>query len=191
MELAALLIDTAANAPKPAPPEWVGIVKDFAIPAASILIPSAIAVWLARSERNAARKQRADERLSRGIEEAYAAVSDLTEAAYTPSFQEAARIRIRAASRVERIEYGLGPDNDAVFDWITDELAVMARGLEDTSDLGLPVLMEQVVWRGANIGTVLARWRGGKIDLEWFRAADHPALEDTVSPEVADAADKA
>ena len=160
------------------------------VPVAAIIIPSAIAIWLARSERKAAKADRQAELLSRGIEEAFAAMSDLIEAAYTDDIRENARIRVRAASRLERIEHGLGRDNEVVWDWMSEELGIVAQGLEQRSTLGLPELMQEVVWRGANFSTIASKWRSGKLDRDWFRTADHPALIDTVSPETADEADR-
>jgi hypothetical protein len=167
------------------------LIRDVTVPIASILIPSVIAIWLARAERKAAQTDRQAERLSKGIEEAFAAIADLTEAAYTDDFRENAKVRLRAASRLERIEHGLGSENEIVWAWVSEELGIVGKGLEERDHLGLPELMEQVVWRGANFSTIMANWRSGKLDREWFRTADHPALVDTLSPEVADAADLA
>jgi hypothetical protein len=110
------------------------LIRDVTVPIASILIPSVIAIWLARSERKAARADRQAETLSKGIEEAFAAMADLTEAAYTDDIRENAKIRLRAASRIERIEHGLGRDNEVVWDWMSEELGIVAQGLEERND---------------------------------------------------------
>jgi hypothetical protein len=166
------------------------LIRDVTVPIASILIPSVIAIWLARSERKAARADRQAETLSKGIEEAFAAMADLTEAAYTDDIRENAKIRLRAASRIERIEHGLGRDNEVVWDWMSEELGIVAQGLEERNDVGLPLLMQEVVWRAANFSTIVSNWRSGKVHRDWFTSADHPALVDTMPPEAADEADR-
>ncbi len=55
----------------------------------------------------------------------------------------------------------------------------MAGGLEETDHLGLPVLAEKIVHRGARFSNVLSDWRMGNLDLEWFERRAHLPLAGT------------
>lgn len=166
-----------------------GLLKDILIPITAILVPSLIAIFLARSERLAAKRDRdendrreEDKRVNYGVEQALAGMDDLVQAAYSDDFREAARMRFAAARRISRIQTNLGEGNEVVWDWISEELGTVAQGLEDKTDLGLPVLMEQVVWRGAHFTNTMTDWLMQRIDLGWFQDAEHGALADTVAP---------
>ncbi len=84
---------------------WWALLVDLLLPFAAILVPTLIAVWLARREREAAEVDRRErnsreraERLATGVDRAISAMDHLVEAAYQPDFREAARIRFLAAS---------------------------------------------------------------------------------------------
>jgi hypothetical protein len=162
------------------------LVKDIAIPTAAILVPSGIAIWLARSERTAAARERRLLRVGEGIERALDAMNAFVQAAYTDDFRQAAQLRIEAARHLDAIRVYVGLENQAVWDWIAEELSITAGGLEDTDHLGLPVLMEKIVWRGARFANVMADWRLGKISLEWFESATHNTLSETTLPSGSD-----
>lgn len=181
--------------------DW-GIVSDVAIPVAAILVPSLIAIWLARSERDAARAERAaedsrrqhereevdvrreDDRAAAGVEHSIDAMTDLVEAAYTDDFRLAASIRIRAARRLVKTQSHFGEANQPVVNWISKELGITAAGLEDRDHANLPVNLEQIVWRSANFGDVLTNWRTGSVNVDWFREAEHSPLAETERPDL-------
>lgn len=167
--------------------------RDVAIPVFSILVPTVIAIWLARKERADALASRREEevrlqieRVARGVDHALDAMNSLVEAGYEDDFRAAARIRFKAARSLDHIRANLGAEHDAAWKWIAEELSIVASGLNTTTALGLPVLLEQIVYRGAIFTNVLSDWRLGKLDEEWFESAEHVTLEDTQPPGEAD-----
>lgn len=161
--------------------DWERII-DLVIPVAAILVPSAIAIWLASSERKAAARDRRSLTVGDGVEHALDAMHTLVQTAYTDDFRRAAELRIGAARHLDAIRVNLGEENREAWDWIAEELSITAGGLEHTDRLGLPVLMEKIVWRGARFGNVMADWRLGKIGLDWFEGAAHKPLSETTAP---------
>ncbi len=162
------------------------LLVDLVVPSVAILVPTILAIRLASAERRAAdadrkaRDHRAhEERVAKGVEHAGSAMSHLVEAAYQSDFREAARMRFIAARELDHIRQNLGADNDAVWKWIVEELKIVSGGLEDTMDNGLPVLMEQIVHRGARFYNTMSDWRMGELDVTWFTSAKHAALADT------------
>lgn len=155
------------------------IVKDIIIPAAGILIPTGIAVWLARSERKAGEADRIEERLDKGVEHAFDAMSDLVEAGYTPDIERAAIIRIRANGHLPRIYTHLRKGDEHVATWIAQELGIVAQGLEERDEVGLPKMLEFVAWRSARFLDTLTDWRSGQVATSWFTDATHLPLEKT------------
>lgn len=169
--------------------DWA-IIKDFAIPAASILVPSAIAVWLAAGERKAARRDREDaekrsiaQRESVSITEALDAMNDLVEAAYQTDFRMSNSLRFQSARRIGRIHDGLAASSPKVWSWITDELGIIGRALERREVDGLAHDGELIVWRAAHYLNVLGEWRLGERSSAWFENAEHLPLTETPNPE--------
>jgi len=165
---------------------WWGLLVDLVLPFAAILVPTAIALRLARHERAAAELDRQNrlareraERVAVGVDRAISAMDHLVEAAYQSDFREAARIRFLAVRELNHIRHNLGDENDIVWKWIVTELETVAGGLEDTTDLGLPVLAEQIVHRGARFGNVMSDWRMEALELSWFDGRSHLPLADT------------
>lgn len=163
--------------------------SDVTIPVCAILVPTGIALLLARNEMKAAETvrlkaeaQRENERVSLGVDAALECMDALVEAAYEDDFRAAARVRMRAAHRLNHIQHNLGDDNEAVWEWIREELTTVADGLEDKSDLGLPMLVQEIVYRGAEFTEVMSAWRRGKVGNEWFAAVSHASLGDTPKP---------
>ena len=168
--------------------DWI-IVKDFAIPAASILIPSIIAISLAAAERRAAQRERElnekrgqTARVNAAIGEALDAMSDLVESAYQDDFREAARFRFVAARRLARIHDGMAEAAPSLFNWITEELGLVGLSLEDRNEYGLATQGTEIVWRAAEFGTKLTEWRIGNVPDSWFETAEHKPIADTVEP---------
>lgn len=163
------------------------LVKDVAIPVAAILIPSGIAIWLARRERQAAERDRTAanefeqrQQITRALDEALDAVSKLTAAAYTDDFRQGAQIRIQAARNLSRAQGILVGDHLPLGNWIAKELGIISKqGLDRTADNGLPVLLEQIVWRTAGIVQAIHDWRMGDKDLQWFADAEQLPLAQT------------
>jgi len=177
---------------------------DFAgnvlIPVFSILVPTVVAIWLARSERRAAAEERVEsqrreaeqrgeeerrreeERTEEAIEHALDAMNNLVEAGYTDDVRKAAAIRLRAARNVSRIYSVMKAEDEPVADWIANELGVISGGLENRDAYFLPVNLEQIVWRSGHFSSTLIDWLSGRKDLAWF--VDHVpvALEATEIP---------
>lgn len=120
------------------------LISDLILPFFAILVPTMIAIWLARSERRAASLDRAEEsarreqeRVERGLDDALAAYKNLISAGYTDDFRLAAQIRIRAAAKLSSIRMSLGEQNTAAWDWIARELGIIAQGLEVKDATGM------------------------------------------------------
>jgi len=168
--------------------DWT-IIKDFAIPAASILVPSAIAVWLAAGERKAARHDREEaekrglaQRESAAITEAFDAMNDLVEAGYQTDFRMSNSLRFQSARRIGRINDGLAATSPDVWDWIVAELGIVGTSLEERDDAGLAEHGELIVWRAAHFLNHLGAWRLGTKPTEWFTTAEHLPLSETSNP---------
>jgi|GEM_PF-2350116 len=174
---------------------WQTVLVDLCIPLASILIPTGIAIWLARQERNAASQQRAadlersqkehdaaEARLAaearrRAVEAALASMSDLVRAAFTTDPLRDAELRVGTAARIAAIRLDLTKDEDPVFSWINREVAVVAQALNDREpdpEPWLPVAGDKITWRAGTFAQVLTDWVTGEKDIEWF--ASDPAL---------------
>lgn len=163
------------------------LIKDIAIPVAAILVPSGIAIGLARSERKASERVRDDLRrdehrrqIMNGVDYALDATEQISAAAYTDDFRVAAQLRIQAARSLARAQGILLDEHVPLGNWIAKELAIIAsQGLEDKSEHSLPVLFDQVVWRIASIVQAIQDWREGDKDLQWFADAVHLPLAET------------
>ena len=169
------------------------LLGEILIPVSSILVPTGVAIWLARSERNAAAKEREEnsqreaqeraeatisadrERRASGVEHALDAMNDLVAAGYTDDIRQAAAIRIAAGRKISKVYTDLGVANEAVADWVAEELGIVALGLEDRDRIFLPVNLEQIVWRSAHFTNALLNWQAGEKDDAWF-ADDEPVL---------------
>lgn len=163
------------------------LIKDIAIPAVAILVPSSIAIWLARSERQSAERDRELARehehrrwITQAVDDALDAVSLISAAGYVDDFREAAQIRVQAARSLSRAQGALIGEFVPLGNWIAKELAIIAsQGLENKDEHNLPLLMEQVVWRTAGIIQSVQDWREGDKDLQWFSDAVHLPLAET------------
>jgi hypothetical protein len=183
--------------------EWRTALVEFAIPVASILIPTGIAVWLARQERSAATKQRAAdlERLQeeqkviearlaaearrRAVEAALASMSDLVRAAFVTDPHQEAAIRIEGAHRLSAIRIDLTDEQDPVFRWIVRELGVVSAALNDREsppEPWLPRAGDKIAYRAGAFAGVLTEWVTGQIDSEWFASAPDVPIEQTAKP---------
>jgi hypothetical protein len=183
------------------PDEWRSLFSDIAIPAAAILVPTGIAIWLARRERAAADQQRerdearltqqraeADAREQadarrRAVEAALQSMADLLEAAFTIDPITEAAIRIRGATRMGAMRLDLTADEDPVFSWIAHELGIVGLALNDRTDQPrLPRYGDQIVWRSAHFVDALIDWVSGDKAVAWFKDVPEIPIEHTTKP---------
>lgn len=166
-------------------------IADIVIPVAAILVPTAIAIALARAERLASKREREERARARrdaahrhGIELALASMSDLVDAAYTIDAAEEARLRIRAASRFGAIRLDLA-EHSPIVSWVVAEMGVVSVGLDDRTpppDARLPRHGEQIVWRAAHFVDALTDWALGNRTERWFAEDDPVPIAETVKP---------
>lgn len=169
---------------------WWELLKEVAIPVAAILIPTVIAVRLARREREAAQAQRHEEQRMAADQKAldtrtaavYAALEsmgDLVRATYIADRQESAQAAINGSLRLPQIALGLNGDDEVVWKWIREELGLVGRAVDDKDHTNLPRLGEQIVNRSAHFNDALTNWLAGDTDTAWFRSATALPISET------------
>jgi hypothetical protein len=171
---------------------WWELLKDFVIPFLAILIPTGIALWLARQERLAAAVQREEERQQdallaaearreAGFQAALAASNDLVRASFMNDRVQSAQAAINANSHLPRIAVALAGDHEPVWAWVQEELGIIGRAVDDKGDDHLPVYGDEIVLRSAHFADAMTNWVLGERQDSWFAGASSPAIENTPS----------
>lgn len=165
-------------------------MKDFLIPVAAILIPTLIAVKVARDERLASAAARAEDRrlalkedLERSTREgglaAMQAMEELLTAAQHEIRNERGLIITRSRALIATITLHLGVRHGPVWLWIIRELTVVAQSLDAESSDGLPRHFELIKARHSAFQITMLNWLQGLKDDAWFADREQVPLADT------------
>jgi hypothetical protein len=179
---------------------WWELLKDFLIPVAAILVPTLIAICLARTERLAAAAARADDRrlaqeeaIERERREGGLAAIQAMEGLLTAAAEEVKADRAvhttRSRALISTITLHLAGKHDPVWEWIVQELGVVVQGVNDApSKRGLPYEFVRIRARHSAFQIELLNWLQGARDDAWFENRTHlplsqtPLLGDTPDP---------
>ena len=169
---------------------WWELLKDFLIPVAAILIPTLIAVKLARDERVAAHAAREDDRRiaeqeaverSRrtGAIAALETMEELLKAAAQTDSQRRAEMMAQSRILITTITMHLRSVHLSVWTWMLEELTVVARGVTDRGENDWPVHYPEIERRHTLFNIIVLDWLEGEKNDAWFDDRATPPLAQT------------
>lgn len=162
---------------------WLEILKDVLIPVAAILVPTLIAIWLARRERLAADEARNDERRLREQESREA----LRQAGGAHALEMMERLSWVALERDEdrRVEHlmpmrlllldmtlKLQPDHAAVNRWASGSVNAVLQVVHERDDQGRAIHLDEIGERHAEFSWQMTQWRLGQVEDAWFEGRE-------------------
>ncbi|WP_435081455.1 hypothetical protein [Clavibacter michiganensis] len=182
---------------------WLEILKDFLIPVAAILVPTLIAIWLAKRERLAADEARKedrrldaearaeDRRLAREAQEAEAfergrqeggavameAMDLLLQVARETDSAKAAAGLVPLAGLLFDVTLKLQVRHPDVSKWIIEELRLVSESIAKRDSSGRARLLTEAHARFAQFSIRLTSWRMGETDDAWFKDRSSPPVE--------------
>ncbi|RIJ52514.1 hypothetical protein DZG00_04585 [Clavibacter lycopersici] len=167
---------------------WWEVIKDILIPVAAILIPTLIAVKLARDERLAAAAARAEDRRLADAEAAdrtkregglaaMEAMQDLLTAASTTDARRHSEIFVHGRTLASIITLHLAAEHNAVWSWMLSDLRAVGAGVADLALAEPGLSSPEVGPRNSAFQVAVMQWLQGSIGDDWFEDREPIWLE--------------
>ncbi|MFD2341357.1 hypothetical protein FGG90_07535 [Clavibacter tessellarius] len=173
--------------------DWIplawDLIKEVAIPVAAILIPTRLAVRIAREEREAAASARLAEKVGDEQEEAerrretgalssMQVMDGLVRAAFEVDDRRRDEILILGRPLITSLTLSLQAEHAAVWGYVTEEINTVLGGVRDRVG-HQPRHAQQINDRSSRFTIVMIEWLQGDRPDVWFRRHVSVPLEET------------